>query len=327
MSATVVCNELALRHLDEWLATEGVDARELDELACEQFFDDQLDRYAISTVRHRLSTIRAAYQYGIRHGLAARDPTGDVVLPNEADKEPATYSNDELRAIHAAIRDSREERLFCLYAYTGARQAEAAGLRWDQIDLANRQIRLVGKAGKLRVIPIHSALELLLNEHDRPGRGDYLISKRTGEAMSVSWWHATARTLVDRAGVPSRAPSHTFRKTVATVLYEQGVRGHVIDQILGWAPSNVRNRHYVRIAAPVLHDAISTLYCDDPITPNIDPGHRPIALVPPCPPPNLRDDLNRLIRLEQLLGLQTSPPSCPVPPPTLVAPFGPDPDH
>ena len=307
--ATVACNEIVLRYLDTWLSEQGTAASKLDGLGCERFFSEQLESYAVSTVRHRLTTVRAAYQYAIRHGLIAHDPTIDVVLPIEADQEPATYSNDELRAIHAAVRDSREERLFYLYAYTGIRQAEAAGMRWDQIHLDNRQIRLVGKAGKHRVIPIHPALDQILRAHDLSGRGDYLISNRAGAAMSVSWWHATARTLVDRAGVRSRAPSHTFRKTVATVLYEQGVRGHVIDQILGWAPSNVRNRHYIRTASTVLHEAIQTLYQNDPITPSVtDDSAAAEATPPPEPSPDLRDDLNRLIRLEHQLGLLNPSP-------------------
>lgn len=74
------------------------------------------------------------------------------------------------------------------------------------------------------------------------------------------------RALVDRANVPVKGASHAFRKTVATNMHEQGIQTGVIDKIMGWAPRTVRDRHYIRIADHTMHQAIQTLYQNDPIT-------------------------------------------------------------
>lgn len=291
--SSIAANLLALRNLDTWLDENNINAQNLDPLNCERYFEEQLDDYHVNTLRHRLSIIRSA--------------TADVKLPRLTDEEPRVYTNDELRTILAAVRTSREERLFFLYAFTGIRQAEAVHLRWDQIDYRNQQIKLIGKGGKFRLIPLHQTLTHILHKHDIPGRGDYIISARDGGSLSKSCWGQTARGLVDRAGIKTRAPAHTFRKTVATVMHERGARSHTIDAIMGWAPRTVRDRHYIRVAPKTLHQAIHTLYQDDPICPQ--PNQTPPT--PPFPtttsrslPTDLQRELTRLAELEQELGLQ-----------------------
>jgi integrase len=198
-----------------------------------------------------------------------RDPTEDVRLPRLPDREPATYSNDDLRAIYAAIRSEREELVFFLFAFAGLRLSEAAGLSWEEVDFGRRQLKLIGKGGKLRLVPLHPVLGQVLQEHRdraRPGRA-HVVGSIHDRRLAHRTWIETVRVLVARAEVEIDGPSHAFRRTVATVMHEQGVRTAVIDRIMGWAPRTVRERHYVRIAPQVMHDAILTLYRDDPICP------------------------------------------------------------
>jgi hypothetical protein len=48
-------------------------------------------------------------------------------------------------------------------------------------------------------------------------------------------------------------------------MYENGVRARVIERIMGWAPRQMYERHYLRVADQLMHDAIRGLYGDDPI--------------------------------------------------------------
>lgn len=111
--------EHALRSTQRWLDEQQIAAAELSLLECEEYFDTLLDRGAVSTARRQLTYVRAAYRYALRHRLVERDPTVDVKLPRLPDIEPQTYSNQQLRAIHAAIRDEREDVAFYLFAFLG----------------------------------------------------------------------------------------------------------------------------------------------------------------------------------------------------------------
>ena len=71
--------------------------------------------------------------------------------------------------------------------------------------------------------------------------------------------------LLKRAGVDGgNRPAHAFRKTAASVLTEEGARPNDVDQIMGWAPPDVKGRYYIR-KNPNLHETIALLYKSDPI--------------------------------------------------------------
>lgn len=295
----------ALRQTQRWLDAEGIAAAELSLLQCEEYFDRLLGEQAVSTVRRHLAYVRAAYRYGLRHELVERDPTADVRLPWLPDIEPATYSSDELKAIHAAIRCEREEVCFFLFAFAGLRLGEVAGLRWARVDFDRWQLRLIGKGGKFRLVPLHPAVNEVLREQQQRSRDEYVLSTIKGQRLAARTLGRAARELVNRAGVEIEQPSHAFRRTVATVMYEQGVRTRVIERIMGWAPRRMHERHYLRVADEPMHEAILGLYHDDPIC---DRQARALRLtaVPPAPATEpsvwLADEAARLERLEQQLG-------------------------
>ncbi len=174
----------ALGQTQRWLDERNLAACELSLLGCEEYFDELLERQAVSTVRRHLAYVRAAYRYAVRHELVERDPTADVRLPRLPDHDPATYSNEQLRAINAAIRNEREELVFFLFAFAGLRLGEVAGLEWRQVEFEHWQLRLAGKGGKLRLVPLHPAVtELLREQQSRSGRRDQVLGTITGQRL------------------------------------------------------------------------------------------------------------------------------------------------
>lgn len=307
---TIKATAHALRTTQRWLDGHGIAVAELTLLQCEEYFDELLEAGAVSTVRRHLAYVRAAYRYGLRHDLVERDPTADVRLPWLPDIEPATYSTDELKAIHAAIRCEREEVAFFVFAFAGLRLGEVAGLRWDQVDFDRWQMRLTGKGGKFRIAPLHPALNDVLREQRQRARPRelHVLSTVSGQPLAAGTLGRGIRELVDRASVEVDSPCHAFRRTVATVMYEQGVRTRVIERIMGWAPRRMHERHYLRVADEPMHEAILGLYRDDPICERQERALRLIAIPtkPAEPSAWLADEAARLERLEQQLGLRAS---------------------
>jgi integrase/recombinase XerD len=299
----------ALRHAlgqtQRWLDRHDLAAGELGLLQCEEYFDELLERQAVSTVRRHLAYVRAAYRYAVRHDLVERDPTADVRLPRLPDHDPAIYSNEQLRAIHAAIRTEREELVFFLFCFAGLRLGEVAALEWRQVEFERWQLRLAGKGGKLRLVPLHPVLtELLREQRARSGR-ERILGTINGQALSANTLGRSVRAIVDPVDVDS--PSHAFRRTVATVMYESGVRARVIERIMGWAPRQMYERHYLRVADQQMHEAIRDLYHDDPICERQQRTLQPRALPATSAEPAgwLATETTRLERLEQQLRSQT----------------------
>lgn len=263
---TLKAVEHALRTAERWLDSEQIAPAELSLLQCEQYFDTLLQRNAVSTVRRHLAYLRAAYSYAVRHELVQRDPTAEVRLPQLPDHEPATHSNEQLRSIHAAIRTERERTAFFLLAFAGLRLGETARLRWQDLDLEHWQLMVNGKSNKQRLVPLHPKLHHILREHSTHSRdSETVIVSNVGQPLAPVTLGRAIRALVDRAGIDIDAPSHAFRRTLATTMYEHGVRRRVIERIMGWAPRRMYERHYLRVADTAMREAILSLYRDDPI--------------------------------------------------------------
>lgn len=298
----------ALQQTQRWLDAHDLAASELGLLTCEEYFDELLERQAVSTVRRHLAYVRAAYRYALRHELVERDPTADVRLPRLPDHDPVTYSNQQPRQVHAAIRSEREELVFFLFAFAGLRLGEAAALEWRQVEFERWQIRLAGKGGKLRLVPVHPVLtELLCEQRGRSGGRERVLGSINGHRLAANTLGRSVRALVDRACVEVEQPSHAFRRTVATVMYEQGVRARVIERIMGWAPRQMYERHYLRVADQQMHEAIRSLYRDDPICDRQQQTLQPRAVEAREPEPArwLAAETARLELLEQQLHGQT----------------------
>ena len=304
---TIKATAHALRKLQRWLDERDIAAGELTLLGCEEYFDWLLDQGAVSTARRHLAYVRAAFRYGVRHELAERDPTADVRLPWLPDVEPVTYNNEQLKAIYAAIRCEREELAFFLFAFAGLRLGEVAGLRWDEVDFAHWQIRLIGKGGRFRLVPLHPLLNEVLRDHRTRARPEQepVFTTAAGTQLASRTLGRTMRELVDRAGVGVASPCHAFRRTVATVMHEQGVRTRVIERIMGWSPRQMHERHYLRVADEQMHDAIQTLYREDPICQRQTQTLRPVVEQRHDSMPTgwLEDETTRLEELERRFGI------------------------
>jgi integrase len=169
---------------------------------------------------------------------------------------------------------------------------------------------LTGKGGKFRLVPLHPVLHDVLSEHEQRAhsRHEHLIGGIDRQRLAAPTLGRAVRALVDRAGVSVDSPSHAFRRTVATVMYEHGVRTRVIERIMGWAPRMMHERHYLRVCDQPMHQAIQTLYREDPICDRQQNAFTLTAAPTPVGRPAawLADETARLDELERRIGARAT---------------------
>jgi len=260
--ATLLAYRQAARRLEEFLDTLGITAEQAEPWQLEEFLAGL--ELAPSTKRLTLEHVRAAYRYAQRRGVVKLDPTYDLLVERAPDEEPRIIPNGELRRMKGRITSDAAWILFHLLAYAGLRRYEARKLIWADVELRNQTLKVRGKGGKLRLVPIHPALgEALAEECRRNGAcpDDYVLRSRRikAAAMSYGTLYDTVREFTDNY------TPHDFRRTVASSLYANGVRTDTIDKIMGWAPRAVRSRYYLNQAPLLLQQAILRLYADDPV--------------------------------------------------------------
>jgi len=129
-----------------------------------------------------------------------------------------------------------------LYA-SGLRVSELASLDIDQIDIANREIRVWGKGAKERLAlmgkPAAAALRLYLQQ-GRPqllgkGRGRALFINRYGERLTERMVQHLVKRYAKKAGLNREVRPHLLRHSFATHLLDGGADLRVVQELLGHA--------------------------------------------------------------------------------------------
>jgi integrase/recombinase XerD len=201
-----------------------------------------------------VSAVRGLHRFAVRDGLSDRDPTRDVRPPVPPRRLPKALDLDQVERLLAAVDQPEtplglRDRALLEFLYgTGARISEAVGAAIDDLDLRDQSIRLHGKGGKSRLVPIGgyacAALDAYL-VRGRPalaaaGRGvpSVFLNARGGALSRQSAW-AILRTAATRAGLDTGGPRgvspHTLRHSYATHLLDGGADVRVVQELLGHA--------------------------------------------------------------------------------------------
>jgi integrase/recombinase XerD len=211
--------------------------------------DDRHPPLAAGSAARAVVAVRGLHRFAVREGLSAADPARDVRPPAPPRRLPKAIAIDEVERLLASAgpadtaRGLRDRALLELLYGTGARISEAVGLAVDDVDLTDAVVRLHGKGGKDRVVPLgryaREALDAYL-VRARPAlnvRGQGLaalfLNARGGRLSRQSAW-STLRSAAGRAGLGDVSP-HTLRHSFATHLLDGGADVRVVQELLGHA--------------------------------------------------------------------------------------------
>jgi integrase/recombinase XerD len=236
-----------LQAFANWLARNGtnlVDAQRQDLL--NYLADRSKEGVRVRTSARILSSLRRFYQYLVREGRLQEDPSARIDAPKLVRPVPKYLTEEEVEQLLDAP-DSTEPlglrdraMLEMLYA-SGLRVSELVGLQMSQINLLQGVVRITGKGGKERLVPIgEEALSWLERfVHDsRPvllkGRTcDALFPTRRGAGMTrQAFWHLIKR-YAQQAGIDKHLSPHTLRHAFATHLLNHGADLRVVQMLLG----------------------------------------------------------------------------------------------
>jgi integrase/recombinase XerC len=206
---------------------------------------------ARATVARRAAAARSFLSWAVRTGRIRVDPSARLLAPRRRASLPTVLRADEAAALLEAaagapvrhpigLRDRAALEL--LYA-TGARVGELVGLDVDDVDLARRTARVMGKGGKERVVPFGipagEAVTAWLTTGRPvlagPGSGPALLLGQRGRRADQRQIRAAVHRLA--AGVPDLQDlgPHGLRHSAATHLLEGGADLRTVQELLGHA--------------------------------------------------------------------------------------------
>lgn len=268
--ATVIAYAGALARACQQLGR--VQARHLTAGQCDLAWSALLDRYSPRTVQMARTTLSTCLTWAVAAGVIPTNPVPASRVRAADRAEPidraAVLTAAELGRLLEWLGPAPWPAVWRLLADTGLRQGEARALRWRDVDLERRRLRVaatmtrapatgevVGQpksADSRRTVPLTRAAAAALARHRADVAGRYGLpftapdghvftrSGRAGEpagrplsARTLSqWWHRTAHA----AGLRDGLTPHSLRHTYASALLGQGVPLVQVAALLGHSP-------------------------------------------------------------------------------------------
>jgi len=222
--------------------------------------------YAVTTgarVGNPVPAARRASGLRVRRGLLghlpARHDRGGGRLVREPRRLPDSLPLTDVEAFLADLGSCRDRAMVLLMLLGGLRAAEVRGLRLVDVDMGRRQVRVVGKGGRERVVPVDrpffAELAAYLREERPAGCATpecfvVLRGPTAGQPLSEAGMRRIFRTHRARSGA-GRVRPHRLRHTYGTELAAAGIDLLVLRELMGHASPETTGR-YVHLSAQTL---------------------------------------------------------------------------
>jgi integrase/recombinase XerD len=245
---TLSAYQTDLRKLSIWLGHErGRGLLKAERIDILDYLSSQsvAGRKPRSTAR-MLSCVRQFYQHALREGWIKTDPSARVDAPKLGRPLPHSLTEAEVEALLDApdLEDAegfRDRVMFEVLYATGLRVSELVGLRLEQVSLNQGLVRVVGKGGKERLVPLGEEAINWLERFMRSGRRELLgaqlcaevfPTRRGGGMTRQAFWYRIKKH-ARAAGITKHLSPHTLRHAFATHLLNHGADLRVVQMLLG----------------------------------------------------------------------------------------------
>ncbi|WP_411955576.1 site-specific tyrosine recombinase XerD [Alkalibacillus sp. S2W] len=200
-----------------------------------------------ASITRMISTLRSFHQFIVREYQISHDPTLHIERPKPERQLPKVLTNDEVERLLSVSGDKpidlRNHAMFeTLYA-TGLRISELLSLTIDDLHLLMGFVRIVGKGGKERIVPLGKHAQEAIQNYVDHGRHK-LLKNQTNQALFLNhrgntmtrqgFWKVLKKHARDQHIFKEITP-HMLRHSFATHLLENGADLRAVQEMLGHA--------------------------------------------------------------------------------------------
>ena len=257
-----------LNGLSEWLSHRRVTLASAREEHLAQYFADRHATTLAATANRRLAVLRRFYRWAIRDGRIAQDPTVRLKGARQPPRFPKALSEEQVETLlRAPETDSalglRDRAMLELLYATGLRVSELVGLTMPQLSLAEGLVRVLGKGGKERIVPLGEEARNWIERYLKHARGailgsrvaDALFVTQRAHSMSRQMFWILIKRYAARAAIDAPLSPHGLRHAFATHLLNHGADLRVVQLLLGHADISTTQiyTHVARARLKALH--------------------------------------------------------------------------
>lgn len=195
------------------------------------------------SINRKISSLRAYFRWVELNDLDFENPTLKIINPKTSYRKMSAIPENDMQTLLDNLRNEedfiafRNYLIILLLYVTGIRQAELLSIKEGDISLMLRQIRIIGKGNKERIIPLGEEIISKITKYiDLKRRYNIeettLFTDEKGKRLSKFQLYSMVHKLLENIAVSERSP-HVFRHTCATHLVNEGANIMNVKSLLG----------------------------------------------------------------------------------------------
>lgn len=236
-----------LTQLALWSCGRDVEATQLDLKTLRRWAQQiSSEGLAASSLARKLASVRTFYSTMLERGEVTQNIAELITTPKQPRDLPRVLNAAEVVRLLDGIPTStplqmRDRAMFELTYACGLRAGELIGLTLSSVDFDEEQLRVEGKGGRTRIVPIGEFAMTSLRryiERARPALArqegsDRLFVSRNGQPLQPSDVRRRLEACLKTAGVAAGISPHSLRHSFATHLLNGGADLRSVQELLG----------------------------------------------------------------------------------------------
>ena len=170
-------------------------------------------------------------------------PANNIPKIREGRTSPRVLTEEEYNFIVGFV-DGTDRDILLFLGNTGIRKEEFRNLKWNDVSIDLKYVRVVGKGDKTRIVPLNNICREILQKYKRLANGELLqISARYPGSEGASW---LCRRIARKTKMP-KFGAHAIRHRFATEMIRKGVSIYKVSKILGHSSIKITESIYIHL--------------------------------------------------------------------------------
>ncbi|WP_018626744.1 tyrosine-type recombinase/integrase [Niabella aurantiaca] len=200
------------------------------------------------SVNRKISTLKSFFKYHIKVGTIGENPMFRIIAPKTSKRLPSFVNEQDMKTLNETLTRATEDwkslnakMLIQLFYGTGMRLSELIQLKTDQVDLSRKQVKVLGKGNKERVLPLDLVLVASIQEYNELKRkqfadlpGELLVTEK-GKKLYPKYAYLLVKKHLSAVATLDKKSPHVLRHSFATHLMNNGAEIKAVKDLLGHA--------------------------------------------------------------------------------------------